>query len=183
MSSLTRAVMISRASSQEIGEFVRPLVDDSPASVARFSSWLRGMAGGVREGTLSFAYGMVYATATLTITSTGPADAQTFTLCGTTFTAKTTPAGTNHFQRSDTPATVAAAIAAIILASPTAKVTGVVSATSLLGVVTVQCLIPGSVGNGIQIDVGTLANTALSSGGFSGGSDGSSVLLTCGSAA
>lgn len=175
-------IIESRHTGDDVANLIRPHSSDISATIESAARYVHGYALGTWRGELALRTGAVKATATLTITSTGPADTQTFTLCGTTFTAKTTPAGTNHFQRSDTPATVAAAIAAIINASPTAKVTGAVSATSLLGVVTVLADDASSMGNGIQIDVGTLANTALSSGGFSGGSNGTETLLTAGGA-
>ena len=151
---------------------IRASSTDVEGTWQRLLAFLRGIMGGAYSGgVLTLRTGGVAATATLTFTSTGPANDEAFTVCGTTFTAKTSGATGNQWNRSDTVATSAANLAAAINASATAKVTGVVTASAALGVVTFTANIPGKVGNGLEIAVGTLANTALSAGGFSGGDE------------
>lgn len=148
---------------------------ESRSVLRRFMSLLNGVIAGAYAGWSWTIYsGAVQATATLTFASTGPAADETFTICGTTFTAKSSGATGNQWNRSDAVATSAAALAAAVNASATAKVTGAVTATSALGVVTFTAKVPGTIGNGIEIAVGTLANTTLSSGGFTAGANGTS---------
>jgi hypothetical protein len=85
--------------------------------------------------------------ATATITSTGTAsNNETMLLCNQTLTAKTSGAvaANGEFNISATPATQATNIAAAINA--VAALSGVVTATSALGVVTVTAVAPGITG-------------------------------------
>lgn len=163
-------------------KILRPQAFADKSSIRRIGDWFRGIAVGAYRGTVITRVGAVKATATWTFASTGPAADETVTICGTTFTAKSSGATGDQWNRSDTVATSAANLAAAINASATAKVTGAVIASSALGVVTVTSLVPGTVGNGIEISAGTAANTTLSSGGFTGGTNGTSHTLAAGGA-
>lgn len=150
---------------------IDPVASDPDLSVQRFAQYLKGMTGGNYTSGISILMNIaaVSATATLTITSTGPANDETFVINGTTFTAKTSGATGNQFNISSTPSVVAANIAAAVNASVTALVTGSVVASSALGVVTFSALTPGTMGNALVLTE-SLANTAL--GAFAGGSAG-----------
>lgn len=105
--------------------------------------------------------------ATATITSTGSAsNNETMLLCNQTLTAKTSGAvaANGEFNISGTVGTQAANIAAAINA--VAALSGVVTATAALGVVTVTSVTPGIVGNGLQISE-SLTNVTIAA--FSGG--------------
>ncbi len=118
------------------------------------------LGGGLQSTTsLKVLVGAVKAAGTVTFSSTGPANNETMTICGVTFTAKTSATLANEFTVSATPATVATNLAAAINAS--ASVAGMVTATSLLGAVTITCVVPGTIGNGLVVAVGTLANTVV----------------------
>ena len=138
-------------------------------SIRRVADFIKGLAGGARAGVVELRVGAVKATATLTVTSTGPTNTETFVVAGTTFTAVTSGATGNQFNISATPATVAANIVAAVNGSATAAVTGAVVASAVSGVVTFTAKIAGTIGNGLVLTE-SLTNVALA--GFSGGSDG-----------
>lgn len=150
---------------------IDPVATDPNLSVQRFANYLKGMTGGNYTSGISMLMNInaVSATATLTISSTGPANSETFVINGTTFTARTSGASGNEFNISATPSVVAANIAAAVNASATALVTGSVVASSALGVVTFSALTPGTMGNALVLTE-SLDNTVLAN--FSGGSAG-----------
>ena len=140
------------------------------------SAYFAALAGGARDYTFfGSAIGATYASATFTVSSTGSANAEAGSILGETLTAVTsgaTPAD-GEFDISTTPATQAANIAATINAMP--AVVPIVTATVEGAVVTITPRTPGFIGNGLEISVGDLANVALSSGGFTGGTGGTGV--------
>ncbi len=90
--------------------------------------------------------------ATATITSTGTATAaETMSICNQTLTAETSGADPTlgQFNISATVGTQAASIALAINSLP--ALSGIVTATASLGVVTVTATAPGTLGNGLQI--------------------------------
>ncbi len=107
--------------------------------------------------------------ATATITSTGTAtNSETMLVCNQTLTAETSGADPTlgQFNISGTVGTQAANIAKAINQLPALK--NQVSATSSLGVVTVTSLVPGTIGNGLQISESLTNVTATA---FAGGTD------------
>ena len=137
-----------------------------------YLNYLAGVNGGQFQATIYVYVGAVQATATLT--STGSAsNGETFSLCNVTFTAKTSGATGNQFNISGTPGTQAANIAAAINGS--ADLNGIVTATALAGVVTVAAVIPGLLGNGLQISESLTNVTATA---FAGGADGDTLTIT-----
>lgn len=109
-----------------------------------------------------------------TIVSTGAATAaQTMTLANVTLTAHGSVAANNQFVVSATPATQAANIAACINSST--SLAGIVTAVALSGTVTVTSIVPGKIGNSIQISAGTLSNVTV--GQFSGSVEGTSYTI------
>jgi hypothetical protein len=166
------------------------IVLESPLTAAQFKSvcdlapgqlpalnnlldYLGAAAGGNQSASLTFNVGAVYATAAITSTGTATA-AQTMTLANITLTAIApgTPAE-NEFVVSATVGTQAANIAACINAST--DLAGIVTATSLAGVVTVTSVVPGAIGNGLQIVDVNLGNVTVAA--FSGGLDGTAYTL------
>lgn len=115
------------------------------------------------------ATGPVVAVATVTFSSTGPTNGQTMTILNQTFTAETSGAvaASGQFNINASPTVVAANLVAAINATPATK--NSVIATSALGVVTITSLVPGTLGNGLQIVNGNLSNTVVAA--FAGGTD------------
>lgn len=133
-----------------------------------------GVASGTTLGALiNVNVGAVKAAGTLTVATGGSANDETCSICNITFTAKTSGATGNQFNISATAATQAANMAAAINAS--ADLVGKVTASALLGVVTITSVVPGLLGNGLQLSAGTLANVTL--GAFAGGTDGTATTL------
>ncbi len=109
--------------------------------------------------------------ASTTGTFTGdPTAADTVTINGVAFTARASGAVANeyNFVAGNVTAT-AAALAACINASTTARIIGTIGASSALGVVTFFSIVPGSVGLPTVLSESTnnftLADTTLSTGG------------------
>ncbi len=138
-----------------------------------FMDYIGGLCGGNYMALLSFNVGMVYASGTVTVTSTGPTNGQTALIAGYTLTAKTSGADptAGEFNISATASVVATGIAAAINAVVGLK--SLVSASASLGVVTVTSLVLGTPGNGLKFANTNLSNTTFSgSGVLASGSDG-----------
>ena len=131
--------------------------------------FMAGLAGGQRMGSLlTWKVGAVQATATIVSAATAVA-AETMSLLNVTLTAIApgTPAA-NEFVVSATVATQAANIAAAINASAdlAGKVTAAVTSG---GTVTVTAVVPGLLGNGLQISESLTGVTVTQ---FASGTDG-----------
>lgn len=126
-----------------------------------FVDYLSGVTGGNYMALLSFNVGAVASVGTVTFASTGPADTQTGTLFGVTFTAVASghTTGAANFTRSDTPATVATNFATAV--NEYVPFNGMVSASAALGVVTVTASVPGKIGNGLKMASVSWANTVV----------------------
>lgn len=172
--SLVRLIIDSDLSADGF-KSVCPLAMGGLDAANSFVDYVSALTGGNQMADLSFKVGAVQATATITSTGTA-ANNQTMTLANQTITAKTSGAvaADGEFNISGTVATQAASIAAAINAMP--ELSGIVTATSLLGVVTVTAVVPGLVGNGLQIADVDLANVAVAA--FSGGTDGTSYSIS-----
>lgn len=122
---------------------------------------------------ISIDVGAVQASASFTVSSTGPTNTQAGSLLNQTLTAVTSGADPDagEFNINATPANVAASMVLAINATLGDKVL----ASSNLGVVTILALVPGVMGNGLQISAGTLSNVVA--GAFADGSDGTSYSL------
>ncbi len=122
--------------------------------------------------------GSVQAYGLVTFTSTGPVNDETMLLLNVTITAKTSATLANEFTRSNTPSVDATNLAAAINASAsfTGKVTAAVTAD---GVVTITAVVPGVMGNGLQLSE-SMTNTAITA--FAHGTDGEQVAVNYGAA-
>lgn len=151
-------------------------------TMQQLASYLRSLAAGSRNdgATVELDVGAVRASGTVTFASTGPTNNQTCTIAGVTWTAKTsaTPLAA-EFTRSDTPATVAANLAAAINAY--VAFNGILTASASLGVVTIYCSVPGKVGNGITMANVNLSNTTIVT--FAGGTEGTQYSMAFGATA
>ncbi len=165
--SLQRLVINSDLSAVGFGS----VCDLSPLGLPaanNFIDYLAGLCGGNYMGLLSFKVGAVQAAGLLTVSAGGSSNNQTCTIANVTLTAKTSSTADNEFTISATAATQAAAMAAAINASTT--LAGIVTATAALGVVTIVSVVPGLLGNGLQLSAGNLGNTVATA--FASGTDG-----------
>lgn len=138
-----------------------------------FLDYIGGLCGGNYMALLSFAVGAVQASGTFTVSAGGSANGQVGTLLNANLSAVTSGAdpALGQFNISATAATQAASMVIAINTFIGTKVL----ASNLLGVVTVVALVPGVVGNGLQISAGNLANVAA--GAFASGSDGTAYAV------
>lgn len=170
--SLTNIVLNSPLSATEL-KSVLNLAPGQLVGLNNFIDFLGGTAGGVYPASLAFKVGAVQATGTLTVAAGGSANNQQMAVCNVIFTAKTSGATGNEFNISATAATQATNMANAINAS--ANLTGKVTAVALNGVVTLTAAQPGLLGNGLNLDEGSLANVTKSA--FANGADGTSYTL------
>jgi hypothetical protein len=131
---------------------------EAHTSIKGMVNYLQGILGGVRSGSISLYNGAVQNTAVLTVSAGGSANDETMVLCGVTFTAKTSGATGNEFNISATAATQAANMVAAFNAS--ADLTGIVTASNVLGVITITATLPGKFGNALVVTE-SLANVAV----------------------
>jgi hypothetical protein len=117
--------------------------------------------------------GAVQATATIVSTLTA-VNNETMSLLNQTITAKTSGAvpANGEFNISGTPTTQATSIALAI--NSMSSLTGKVTATSSVGTVTVTAVVPGLIGNGLQISESLSGVTVTQ---FTGGTDGTAYTL------
>lgn len=147
-----------------------------PQSIQRISSYFAAIAGGPFAGSVKVTTGAVKAFGTLTVTSTGPTNGETFSIGNVVFTAETSGATGNQFNINASATVVATNIAAAVNAS--SDTAGIVVATSALGVVTFTAVAPGTTGNGTQFSE-SLTNATITRV-MSGGVDGTVVTVSNG---
>lgn len=172
MPSLTRLVITSDLTANGF----KSVCDLSPGQLPALNNFINycgGVAGGNNMASMAFKVGAVQAAGTLTVAAGGSVAAQACTILNVTFTGRAANPAANEFVVSATAATQAANMAAAINAS--ANLTGKVTATSNEGVVTITSVVPGLMGNGLQLSAGNLANVTLSA--FAGGTDGTAYTL------
>jgi hypothetical protein len=142
--------------------------------VIELENFLGGLAGGNRQALLACSFGSVQASGNFTQTSTGAANDETLVVAGVTFTAKTSGATGNQWNRNNNVSISAANLAAALNASASVNIYVIASAS--LGVVTVKALQPGVLGNLVVINE-SCANTTVSGATLTGGTEGSVTLL------
>jgi len=135
------------------------------------STYLRSVAGGARDASLSVLVGAVQATGLVTFTG-APTAAQTVTIGNVVFTARASGATGNEFNIGGSITISATNLAAAINAS--ANLAGKIVATSDVGVVTLTVVAPGVIGNAIALSE-TLDNATVTA--FANGADGTSYSL------
>lgn len=143
-----------------------------------FIDYCGALTGGNQSANLSFKMGIVAASGTITVASTGPANTQTALIAGYTLTAVTSGANpvNGEFNINATPATVATGIALAI--NSVVGLKSLVTAVALGAVVTVTSQPLGVQGNGVKFANTNLANTTFSGSGFlASGSDGTAYDL------
>lgn len=174
--SLVRLVIDSNGTADDFKSQCNLAMGGLPAA-NNFVDYVAGLTGGCRMGAdLAFKVGAVQAAGTLTVATGGSANNETCTILNVTVTGKTASTANNEFTISATAATQATNMAAAINASTT--LAGKVTATAALGVVTITAVVPGLLGNGLQLSAGTLAN--VTAGAFASGTDGTAYNISLG---
>ncbi len=160
--------------SADLTDQLNPQATDPSNSIDRIARIMDAWATKAFDyTTVTEEIGVVGATGTVTFSSTGPTNTETMTIANVTITAVSgTPSG-NQIKTNASATTVASELAALVNSS--SSFTGIVTATSALGVVTLTAVTSGLIGNGIELSAGNFANTAVV--GFSGGSDGTKTIL------
>lgn len=143
-------------------------------AVQSLENYIGALEGGLQMADLAINVGAVKASGTLTVAAGGSTNNQACTILNVTLTAKTSSTANNEFSISATAATQAANMAAAINAST--SLAGKVTAVAALGVVTISSVIPGLLGNGMQLSAGNLAN--VTAGAFANGSNGTSYSIS-----
>ena len=148
----------------------------SQQSFQNVAKYFEAMGGSSYAGDCMVNSGAIQAVATLTSTGTA-SNNETASVANVTLTAKTSGAvpANGEFNISGTVATQAANIALAINSVP--ALAGIVTATSALGVTTITAVVPGIMGNGLQLSE-SLTNVTASA--FAGGSDGTAVRIYSG---
>lgn len=126
--------------------------------VSGLINYLKGINSGARSGALTIYNGSVQGTAVLTVSAGGSSNDETMSLCGVTFTAKTSGATGNQFNISATAATQAANMVAAFNAS--SNLTGICTASNVAGVITITATVPGKLGNALVVTE-SLTNVAV----------------------
>ena len=154
----------------QVANLLSPTVSVSAGDVwevnRNWSSYFAAVADGAKNTSTVYADTLVQATAT--ITSTGAATAaETVTVANIVLTAVASGAdpAAGEWNVSGTVATQAASMALAI--NTISTLSGKVTATSNLGVVTITSVVPGIIGNGLQISENA---TNVTNTDFSGGS-------------
>ncbi len=147
----------------------QPKDTDPHMSFERFGAYLHAIAGAVYSGSAHEVTGAVNAYGLITSTGTAT-NGDVMTVANVTLTAKTSSADptAGEFDISGTVAVQAANIALAINSDD--DFAGIVTATSALGVVTVTSVAPGAMGNGTELDIGTMHNMSVTA--FAHGVDG-----------
>jgi phage tail sheath gpL-like len=161
---------------EQLNEFLRLDTTDYDGSFGRLLSYLEMIKAKARHAYVKVQRAAVRATGTVTFTG-APTAADTVTINGVAFTARASGAVANEFNIGGTVTLTAAALAAAINASVTAKIAGYVTATSLAGVVTVTATEPGLAGNVFTITE-SMDNTTVVT--FANGSEGTEKVLFMG---
>lgn len=154
----------------QVANLLSPTVSVSAGNVweinRNWGSYFHSVTDGAKNTSTVYADTLVQATATITSTGTATAD-ETVTVANIALTAVASGAdpALGQWNVSGTVGTQATSIALAI--NTISTLTSKVTATSLAGVVTITSVVPGIVGNGLQISEAATNVTATA---FSGGS-------------
>ena len=156
-------------SADDIARVLLAQSGDRVAQGTKLINAFKNFISGFRKAKMIIATTAVKASGTYTLTSAIATDV--VTINGTAFTCVSSGATGNQFNVGADDTETAANLAASINAS--SDLTGIVTATSALGVVTVSAAIPSKMGNAITIassDATIVASGARLTGGTSGAS-------------
>ena len=148
---------------------------DAPSILRCISNQFGGAAQGSPSSNLKMAYNPVAAVGKLTCTGNGT-NGDTMSIANVTITIVTSGATGNQVNIGASPTALAASIAAKINSS--SSFTGIVTATSLAGLVTITAVVPGAAGNGLQLSESSTSITLTQA--FTGGSEGTAATFSSG---
>lgn len=133
----------------------------------KLKDYFKMIVSGMRPASVQTKTNMVYASGTITFSAI--ADADTFTVNATIFTAKTSGA-TGPLQFNIGADDTAAAANAVTAINAQATTSTMVVAASALGVITVTSYLPGAIGNAVVIAIS--AHGSVSAGRLASGTNG-----------
>lgn len=139
---------------------------DKISSALELGKYMRSLAAGLQSADLDLHVGAVQATGLVSFSGL-PSNDEILTIANVVFTAKSSGATGNQFNIGGSATITAANLAAAINAS--ANLSGIVTASSAAGVVTLTAVVPGKAGNGLQLSEG-LSNATVTA--FASGADG-----------
>lgn len=160
--------------SADLGKILADTAGNTKGIANRLAAYMASLPG-PRGGTVTVNRGAVQATGTLTFTGL-PLAAETFTINGTTITARASGAVNDEFNIGADATATAANVVTAINASTTPAVTDV-TASSAAGVVTFTSDVPGVVGNNIGLTE-ALTNATVSGATLASGTNGTKTTLT-----
>lgn len=172
MASLQRIVITTPGTANDF-KSVCPLAVGGLDAAQSLQNFIAATQGGNQAASYAIKVGAVQAAGTLTVATGGSANDQACTILNVTLTGKTSSTANNEFTVSATAATQAANMTAAINAST--SLAGKVTASRVGAVVTITSVVPGLLGNGLQLSAGNLAN--VTAGAFAGGTDGTAYTI------
>ena len=125
---------------------------DAPINNRKLADLLDKSSVGAVNSVTAYAADPVAAQATLTVTGDG-VNGESFSIANVTISIVTTVSGANQVAVASSASALAAEIAALVNSS--SSFTGVCSASVASAVVTLTASLPGAIGNGLQVAVGT----------------------------
>lgn len=177
MGQLNLAISTGRDDATLKAMFETPGTSPKHETAQRLQNFLTSVSTGTESGpsgaaptiAISIEGQATAASGTLTVATGGSSNNQTCSVAGVTLTAKTSGAvpANGEFNISATAATQATNMAATINATTT--LSGIVTATSALGVVTIRAATKGKMGNGLALSEGSLSNVTKSGALLTGG--------------
>lgn len=176
MSSFVKILMSVPDSSTTMKNILQLNTSANQVDVNNLDKLIGDMVDGSQRSYTKVSTGAIQAAGSITFTG-APVAAETLSIANVTFTARASGATGNEFNIGGTVTITATNLAAAVNAS--SDLSGLVSATSLAGVVTLTAVQPGKTGNGLQLSE-SMTNTTSSA--FASGSDGTQVAVNFGAA-
>lgn len=161
------ADMIAKIQAADSNEYAQP---------AKVANYFNGLGGGYNKGTLLVDVASVQASGTVTLASAIATD--TVTINGVVLTAVSGAPAAGQFDISGT--NTAAAVSLVAAVAANATLAGMITATNLLGVVTLTAIQPGTVGNAITLASSNGTRLAVSAARLASGAAGTQVTYNFG---
>lgn len=146
---------------------------DAPIAIDTIASFIQSQIQG-RGVNVVVNTGSVAATGLVTFTG-APSNNETLSIANVTFTAKTSGATGNQFDIGGTVTETAENLVTAVNAS--SNLAGIVSASNAAGVVTLTALVPGTIGNGLELSE-SLSNATVTA--FASGAESNRTTLSAG---
>lgn len=151
-----------------------PIAGNSSYALRQIWYFFKDLVSGAWNSNVNVMASGVYATGTATLVSVIATD--TIVIGGVTLTADNSLQDTTHFKVGASDTATAANLVTTIGANT--SLTRLVQASSALGVVTIACLVPGTIGN--LVTLSSTGGTITVGSALTGGTDGSSGTVSHG---